>query len=333
MRLDPSEFLVAASSSSALRATHKKTPRAIAFRPPPRLEWKENGADAFASGLRSEEGRSAWAAGAFAPLREMLGQRGWFVAHPVWQEEKMHFHAWHSDAFMSWPRQGPRQKCDALSDLTALHEWMHMATLPAGFESERAWRRAFRANEIAVSLETEVLVRWRAPGLQRAALGSIAYWADEIQDGFAAWMARPGHAERAARWAESLAESADEQAMRAEFASAFLMGPAPKTWPEDWTPERLWDARRQVSLWPLASSKAETQIALYESGSEGWMDQWVDLAPQVEANRQKLREALSAGRAAEGWAAFSETLSQSMGELQVPWESHMMPAGARATLI
>ena len=303
------------------------------FNAPARLEWAPNGAVAFANGLRSEIGRKAQRDGAFAPLEKMLSRRGWFLAHPLWQEEKMHFHAWHSDAFMTWPRSGRQEKSDALMDLTSLHEWMHMATLPAGFESAESWRREFRANEIQVSLETEVLVRWRAPGLQHAALGDIAYWADEVEAGHAAWRARPGRAERESLWKARLGQTPGEQIMRDRHAHSFLMGAAPAGLPKDWTPERLWDARRQASLWPMADSAAETQIALYESGSEGWMDQWVDLAPKIESARAALRESLAAGRETEGWTAFSDALTTSMGPLQAPWEEKLLAPGARPTPI
>jgi hypothetical protein len=311
-----------------------KAPRHEKVEPslPPRLSFVPDGARAFDALWRSEPARRALEAGRFDALLKMLGGRGWLLAEPAWTEEKLHFHAWHSDAFMAWPRAGEDAKVKALEDLTALHEWLHMATLPAGFASETAWLADFRANEIAVSLESEVLVRWRAPGLQEAALPGVAFWADQVALGRDAWRGQPGRAEREGLWAERLAADPMERAMRDRFGREFVLGEMPESWATTgWTPLSLWDARRQASLWPEAGNEAEQGISAYEAGSWGWMRQWLWLAPEIEANRLALRAALAEGRAAEGWQAFADRLGQSMGELGAPWESMLLAPGAAAT--
>lgn len=212
----------------------------------------------------------------YGPVLDWAASRPWWFITATAPHERRHFGVWFGHAFVRRDYANP-----LIQDLFHWHDLLHAYTFAMGpFEDFAHWRRAMRANEIAVSIETEVLVYWRAPAL-RAASFDFPIWADQLGMPLAAHQR-----ERLLRWrvAQRGAAGAAEEALHA------ALGDWPLPAPADPTAERLdgaglWALRRAVSAWPRPGCDVERTLADYEAQAEPFYLAWEQDWREVEAAR------------------------------------------------
>lgn len=148
---------------------------------------------------------------------------------------------------------------DVLQDLYFLHELMHLVSFsPDAPRSIEEFSLLLRANEIAVSLETEFLIYEHCPALRPLSF-TQAIWHDQ----------RPLDTVLPAETLALVKADPYEQQLRA------AVGPWPFRLPAAWTPERyeaLWWARRHATRHP--ATPAEQTIHHYESAHQRWIERW-----------------------------------------------------------
>lgn len=204
----------------------------------------------------------------------------WFV--PLRQPcERYHFGAWFGQVL------GQRDYAKPLiHDLYLFHEILHARTfVDDPTSSESAWRRRMRADEIAVSLETEVLVYARHPEW-RAHTFDQPIWADRFD-------LTPGPAQTASVALPSMTERRLFQA-RPKGAQWPLPFVATQAFPSY---AALWARRREAARQPLPGDTVETTIAHYEGEANTFFDAWQRRWRLVERDRQTFEALCRAGQA------------------------------------
>lgn len=186
----------------------------------------------------------------------------WFY-EPLAGERQM-FSVWFAHAIGRRNYENP-----VLHDLYLLHDLLHAYTfIDAPGDTPSRWRARMRANEIMVSLETEVLVYARCPSL-RAHSFPHPVWADRF-------LAAGGVRGTAADFGVPLNAS--------ERQLSTIAAIWPLETPSGWS--GLWWARRRASLQPDPACLMEQAIAHYERQAAeeyaAWGRQW----RQVERYRQ-----------------------------------------------
>lgn len=195
----------------------------------------------------------------------------WAAAQPWWfvplrqAYEKYHFGTWFGQTLGQRTYENP-----LIHDLYLFHEVLHAATfedMPASTDQE--WEARMRANEIMVSLETEVLVYARHPEWRSASFDQ-PIWADHFDLSPGPLTTTP--------W----------QAVGVE-QRLWTHRPG---WPLPFFPTqsfgdlaRLWVRRRQAALHPDPQDASETLIAQYEDQATLFFDSWRPYWRQVERDR------------------------------------------------
>jgi hypothetical protein len=205
--------------------------------------------------------------------------RPWWVV-PLRQPcERYHFGAWFGQAL------GERTYAKPLiHDLYLFHEILHARTFvdrPERAESD--WRRRMRADEIAVSLETEVLVYARHPDW-RAHTFDQTIWADRFD-----LTPAPGHTDPV-----SLSSIAERRLFQAR--------PRGGQWPIPFRPTvafpslvALWARRRAAAIAPLENDPVEATIARYEGEANIFFAAWQRRWRLVERDRVRFEAQCRAG--------------------------------------
>ena len=210
----------------------------------------------------------------------------WFIT-PTQAYERRHFGVWFGHAFVRRHYDNP-----LITDLFYWHDLLHAYTFARGpFASMTDWQRAMRANEIAVSMETEILIYWRAPSL-RAQSFDFPIWADQLGSPLPAALR-----ERQLRWTVAQRGLAGAEEHRLWQAR----GCWPLPFPADPTRERpteqeLWALRRAVTAWPDRRCPVEAMLADYEAQARPFYQAWRDRWEEVEAQRLAFAQACSQGR-------------------------------------
>lgn len=219
----------------------------------------------------------------YGAVRDWAAQQPWWFYTPHEAYEHRHFSVWFAQAIGRRVYANP-----VLADLYLFHDMLHARTFVDDPSStEEAWHLRMRANEIAVSLETEVLVYTRAPAL-RAHTFDHPIWADTLLAGPLSAL----DADRLAAYRAGAGQTPYEQALRAAV---------PTTWPlvapalPFGSYEDLWDLRRALTLAPQPGVRIEQAFAHYERLAEsdyaGWAQDW----RSVEADRLAFQAQVDAG--------------------------------------
>ena len=230
----------------------------------------------------------------YAGLLEAAAARPWWFVDGAHEYERRHFSAWFGQTFVRRAYDNP-----VITDLFHWHDLLHALTFRpfphADRVSETAWRRAMRANEIAVSMETEILY-WRQPAL-RAVSFVQPIWQDELGSPLA-----PHLRERLLRHRIDLLAAVPSPAAsyERELRTALI-----DAWPLPWAPaetqdrlnwEGLWELRRAVTRWPDLDNPVERELARYEALAEPFFAQWQHDWREVETERGMFEALCADGR-------------------------------------
>ena len=175
-----------------------------------------------------------------------------------------------------------------------------------------------RSNEIAVSMETEVLIYWRNPDLRPQSFDH-PIWQDQLVNGLSVSARERLLAYRARCLREPTSEFAlHEQALRRALPP----------WPlsHDFCPTRdlptrdtLWELRRALSLAPDPHNAVEMELARYENLAEPFYDGWCGQWRQVEQERAVFSAWCREGRWKEAVARREAIWSHTSNEDGVPY--------------
>lgn len=211
----------------------------------------------------------------------------WWWADSTQAYERFHFSAWFGNTILRREYANPLHQ-----DLFHLHDILHAVTFdnhPEG--SEKDWRNRMRANEVAVSLETEVLFYFRFPHLREKSL-DFKIWYDSLCQGV-----DEKSLERLDAFETRLMEGAavEEQELRnAHPEGWFLEYPDFGSIPLSY--DQLWNLRRAISLSPNLNDEVEVTLASYEDGTENWADGWAGSWRDVEMERQIFQDFCRSGK-------------------------------------
>lgn len=215
----------------------------------------------------------------YANMMARVMERPWWFVSPTTPYERMHFAPWFANAFI-------RREYDnkLIEDLYYWHDIIHAMTfVDASRMNEGAWRLAMRSNEIATSMETEVLIYWRSPGL-RALTFEHPIWADTFSEGV------PEHVMRRLNaYQDSLLNNKNSIRSQHEYALRRALPSAPIDFNQMLYPgrpdyETLWSIRRATSLLPGACP-VEQDLARYEATADPFYDHWAKTWRDVETHR------------------------------------------------
>ncbi len=228
----------------------------------------------------------------YGELLKRAAQQPWWWVTPHHDYERKHFTVWFAQAIVRRHYDNP-----VLQDLYHFHDMLHALTFvdnPSGSESD--WRLRMRADEVAVSIETELLVYKRYPGLREQSFG-FPIWLDEITAG----PLSVDHRRRLTAFVEKRQRNRGdrgvwyERALREAHPAWHL--PYPMGEGDDLSDyDRLWDLRRAVTLDPDRGNPVETMLAEYEALSDPWCDAWMDDWRTVEAERLTFKNMCAEGR-------------------------------------
>lgn len=216
-------------------------------------------------------------------LMVRAAQRPWWVVPLRSTREKYHFGAWFGQALGQRSYERP-----LIHDMYLLHEIMHAMTFENRPDSTNGnWERRMRANEILVSLETEVLVYARHPEWREHTF-TQDIWADrfDLRQG-------PVVVDTA------LAQAWQKRMPRHEHA----LRHARPQWPIPYVGTHafpsalaLWWRRRQAALTPIQGDSAEQLISQYEGQASGFFEAWRPAWRLVERDRQHFEDACDRGK-------------------------------------
>lgn len=206
----------------------------------------------------------------------------WWFVDSEQAYERRHFSVWFGNAFVRREYDNP-----VITDLFYWHDLLHALTFRRFAEptNEAAWRLAMRANEIAVSMETETLIYWRHPGL-RAKGWQQEIWFDQLQAPLSASLRNRLASYREQVPAFSRAPFATyERDLREAVMNPWPLpfDPAGTTSELDWN--GLWDLRRAVTRKPDLNNAIERDIARYESMADPFFFHWSNDWKEVEDER------------------------------------------------
>lgn len=214
----------------------------------------------------------------------------WFVSAEQ-SYERRHFSVWFGQAIIRRHYENP-----VIEDLYYFHDLLHALTFVDGSRmDESAWRLAMRANEIAVSMETEVLVYWRSPALRPQSFRH-AIWHDQITPRLAPDARERLVAYRAAILRDTACDASQHEAALVRAVPAWPLEhvcDATRDLPDRQT---LWDLRRAISLSPHAGNEVEMELAKYENQAEPFYDAWSQQWREVERERAVFADLCSQGR-------------------------------------
>lgn len=224
----------------------------------------------------------------YRKLQEQAMRLPWVFVDSRKDYDRRHFSAWFANTIIRREYDNP-----VTQDLFHFHDILHALTFednPEGTEEE--WRFRMRSNEIAVSLETEVLLYFRSPGLREASF-DFPIWYDSFAKGVI-----DSDRDRLVEY-ENHYHNHPEVADVIYDRKLWLAHPA---WPigfshhlvHNLSYRQLWDFRRAVSRNP-SSNPVEKMLAEYEGFSEVWADGWKNHWREIETERVAFRELCESG--------------------------------------
>ena len=212
----------------------------------------------------------------YAAALEHVATRPWWLVDATQAYERRHFSVWFANTLINRTYANP-----FIEDLYYWHDLLHGLTfVQSAGVSENQWRLNMRANEISVSLETEVQIYWRKENLRIQSF-EHPIWHDAIE------VLTPSMRHRLiayrAQVNTSLAERFVHERQLRTARVNFL--PDPQSPTDRPAGIGLWDLRRAITLSPDPSSKEETGVVAYEATAEPFYDQWAPFWEEVEAER------------------------------------------------
>lgn len=228
----------------------------------------------------------------YAELLKKAALQPWWWVTPQHAYERKHFTVWFAQAIVRRSYDNP-----VMEDLYHFHDLLHALTFvdnPTGSEAD--WRLRMRADEVAVSIESELLIYARHPAL-RARSFPYDIWFDQLSDGNLNESQRQRLADYRARRQTARGDRGVwyERALREAHPAWALPFPLSETC-DMATYDTLWDLRRAVTLDPDRSNPVEAMLADYEALSDPWSDAWADDWRTVEAERLTFKSMCAEGR-------------------------------------
>ena len=225
----------------------------------------------------------------YARLLDEASRQPWWWVDGTTAYEKRHFTVWFAQVVVRRHYDNP-----VLQDLFHWHEVLHALTFrddPLG--GEQQWRLRMRANEITVSLETELLVYWRHRGL-RAQSFSFPIWHDALTSPLATH-----DRQRLSDYRQACLNDPElgvyEHSLYAARPHRGLEHPDNSGHPCA-DARTLWDLRRATTKSPDRSNAVEAALADYERQSDPFCDGWVSDWRSVEHERMAFANACAEGR-------------------------------------
>lgn len=226
----------------------------------------------------------------YGQLLESAMQRPWWFVDAEQEYERRHFSIWFGQVFLRRSYDNP-----VITDLYYWHDLMHAMTFqnlsnPEGM-SESEWRIVMRANEIKVSIETEMLIYLRAPDL-RAQSFKERIWLDDLVHPLPQSLA-----DRLSGYRQKLLKDQNFAAQEAALRFSVKQGwPLPH--PEgqnDRDASWFWDLRRAVTLDPNVENPVEVALHRYEEQAWPYYAKWSNHWREVESARSRFEMLLSLG--------------------------------------
>lgn len=236
-----------------------------------------------------------------ALLERAIEQPWWFVdAHHDY--ERRHFSIWFGQVFLRREYENP-----VITDLYYWHDLVHALTfrrLDDPSLTEADWRRAMRANEIAVSIETEMLIYARCPAL-RAQSFQERIWMDDLEasrDPLSTqdYDRRVGRTHRLLAYHHRLdfdpGFAATELALRQAVLDPWpLPHPAWAGHDPGCAAQWFWDMRRAVTLDPDPDNAVEVALRRYEDQAQPYYNKWANDWRRVELDRARFQQLVAEG--------------------------------------
>ena len=220
----------------------------------------------------------------YAKILEQAARLPWWFVDSEQAYERRHFSVWFANTFIRRAYDNP-----AITDLFHWHDLLHAMTFrsfhPEEPVTDEQWRLAMRANEIAVSMETETIVYWRNPAL-RALAWPQPIWHDQLTNPLA-----PALLSRLRRYRISTqSRTPSAAALHEQALPQAVLEPWPLPYQPDPTLDRvdwqgLWELRRTVTLEPDLDNTVERDIARYESMADPFFFHWANDWREVEHER------------------------------------------------
>lgn len=239
--------------------------------------WKS---DAFRSLL--EDPRTGYAA-----ALERAAELPWWFVEPTQDYERRHFTVWFAHTFVNRTYENP-----VISDLFYWHDLLHALTFAdSSLRDFDGWKQSMRANEIAVSLETEILIYRRQPALRNLAFPH-PIWQDRLAPPLTSDLT-----ERLGLFRQDMANHpADfqkEKALRQEVPANW---PVPDPDDNGLSFDDLWDLRRAVTRRSRKEDALEQTMVDYEAQAVPFYETWRTHWKEVETERQQFLQANKDGR-------------------------------------
>ena len=220
----------------------------------------------------------------YAQLLEQATQLPWWFVDAEQAYERRHFSVWFANTFLRRQYDNP-----AITDLFHWHDLLHALTFrsfrPEVPVTEEQWRLAMRANEIAVSMETETIVYWRNPALRTLAWPQ-PIWHDQLTNPLSpALLSRLRGYRISTQSRTPTAAALYERSLRTAVVDPWPLPyqPDPTLDRVDW--QGLWELRRTVTLEPDLDNPVERDIARYESMADPFFSHWANDWREVEHER------------------------------------------------
>ena len=229
--------------------------------------------------------------GPYKDLIEKAQEQPWWFVDAEQNYEHRHFSIWFGQTFLRRQYSNP-----VITDLYYFHDLVHAMTFRRMDDenlTEQDWRLAMRANEIAVSIETEMLMYWRFPELRQHTFAE-KIWADDITSPTPEYLQK-----RVDNYRMRYALDADFAEKEGALRRAVL-----KDWPLkhpelataqgrdfDW----FWDLRRETTLNPDPENPVEVALRKYEDQAQPFYNKWVNDWRDVEKERAKFADLCASG--------------------------------------
>lgn len=216
----------------------------------------------------------------YGRLLERIAARPWWLINSTHDYERRHFSTWFGHAIVRRQYANP-----LIQDLYYWHDLLHGMTFrdATGVDFNR-WRELMRANEIATSLETEVILYWRAPQLREHTFAH-PIWHDRItpaigvrdRERLLAYRASPTTRDPSGVEARLWSARLPDWPLPHEFCST-------RDLPSHMA---LWQLRRAITRSPDPALPVEVDMAGYEHQAEVFYEAWRPLWREVEAHRAR----------------------------------------------
>lgn len=226
----------------------------------------------------------------YGVLLDQASLRPWWFVSAQQPYERYHFSAWIGDTFLRRTYDNP-----VITDMYYWHDLVHAMTfrlLDPHIQDFQSWRLAMRSNEIAVSIETEMLIYLRNPSLRAHTFDQI--WLDDLTDPLPERLATRLEAYRA-RLQEDEAFATSEYALRSALPEYWPLFHPIRALEQGRDFNWFWDLRRAVTLWPDENNAMEMALHKYEAQANPFYQKWTHHWREVENHRLEFANLIKRG--------------------------------------